>query len=162
MKVKAFTLIELMVVVAIVGMLAAALLPSISGIMDRARVAKAEAEVRSIANAILALNQDTGLWPAGNVQGSALNGANMGLISRNAALWPATWDGPYLEKSIGNGGDGLDPWGRAYVYDGGEAGSGQTCIASVGPDGVIASYNRADLTAQGDDIIVYFNQRNPR
>ena len=51
---KGFTLVELMVVLGMVGMLIAAMASSVSGAQHRAKVAKAETEVKAIAQAILA------------------------------------------------------------------------------------------------------------
>jgi prepilin-type N-terminal cleavage/methylation domain-containing protein len=63
MRSKGFTLIELAVVLAIIAVLAAVLTPMVSGYLDQARVARAQADVRTIADAIKLYNRDTGRWP---------------------------------------------------------------------------------------------------
>jgi prepilin-type N-terminal cleavage/methylation domain-containing protein len=63
MKSKGFTLIELAVVLAIIAVLAAVLTPLVSGYIDQARTARAQADVRTIADAIKLYNRDTGRWP---------------------------------------------------------------------------------------------------
>lgn len=63
MKKRGFTLIELMVVVAIIGILTIMAIPSIGGLMDRARKVKAQAELESLATAILAYHEDRVQWP---------------------------------------------------------------------------------------------------
>ena len=63
MKSKGFTLIELAVVLAIIAVLAAVLTPMVSGYLDQARVARAQADVRTIADSIKLYNRDTGRWP---------------------------------------------------------------------------------------------------
>src|SRR5438105_13609867 len=63
MKSKGFTLIELAVVLAIIAVLAAVLTPMVTGYLDQARTARAQADVRTIADAIKLFNRDTGRWP---------------------------------------------------------------------------------------------------
>ena len=63
MKSKGFTLIELAVVLAIIAVLAAVLTPMVSGYLDQARVARTQADVRTIADSIKLYNRDTGRWP---------------------------------------------------------------------------------------------------
>src|SRR2546427_11258140 len=63
MKNKGFTLIELAVVLAIIAVLAAMLTPMVNGYLDRARESRAPADVKTIANAIKAYRNDTGVYP---------------------------------------------------------------------------------------------------
>lgn len=63
MKSKGFTLIELAVVLAIIAVLAAVLTPMVTGYLDQARTARAQADVRTIADAVKLYNRDTGRWP---------------------------------------------------------------------------------------------------
>ncbi|MFH1768617.1 MAG: type II secretion system protein GspG [Candidatus Omnitrophota bacterium] len=157
---KSFTLIELMVVIAVIGVLSAVLVPSISGLVDKARVAAAQQVVKTVANAARALFLDTGLWPGGpneaDTTGRNMNAAAYGLINTDGRYGSA-WQGPYLDKAIG-----LDPWQRDYIYDGGGAEHrqiGQACFISYGQDGVNnGSVNNTSLQAQGDDIVEYLNQ----
>src|SRR5437016_5190038 len=63
MKSKGFTLIELAVVLAIIAVLAAILTPIVGGYLDQARVARAQADTKTIADSIKLYQRDTGRWP---------------------------------------------------------------------------------------------------
>jgi len=63
MKSKGFTLIELAVVLAIIAILAAILTPMVTNYLDQSRVARAQADTRTIADAIRLYQRDTGQWP---------------------------------------------------------------------------------------------------
>src|SRR5712672_831796 len=63
MKSKGFTLIELAVVLAIIAVLAAILTPIVTGYLDQARLARAQADTRTIADAVKLYQRDTGRWP---------------------------------------------------------------------------------------------------
>lgn len=58
-----FTLIEIVVTLAIIGVLAAILTPVVANYIDEARVTRANDEAQTIAKAILNFNKDTGKWP---------------------------------------------------------------------------------------------------
>ena len=60
---KGFTLIELAVVLAIIAVLAAVLTPVVTGYLEQARLSRAQADVRTIADAIKLYHADTGVWP---------------------------------------------------------------------------------------------------
>ena len=61
---KGFTLIELMIVVAIIGILTAIAFPLYANIQARARVAKAQADARTLASAVVVYSAHTGAIPA--------------------------------------------------------------------------------------------------
>ncbi len=62
---RGFTLIELMIVVAIIGILTAIAFPLYANIQARARVAKAQADARTLASAVVVYSAHTGVLPGG-------------------------------------------------------------------------------------------------
>jgi general secretion pathway protein G len=69
MRARGFTLIELAVVLAIIAVLAAILTPLVTGYLDQARVSRAQADLRTIADAIKLHQRDTGRYPIYNSGG---------------------------------------------------------------------------------------------
>jgi len=99
---KAFTLIELMLVVIIIGVLAAMVMPRLVGRSEQARMVATKSDID--ANIALALDMfevDNGRYPTTEEGLSALN-KNPGTLSN--------WKGPYLKK------EPRDGWGNVYIY----------------------------------------------
>ncbi len=158
---KGFTILEIVIVIAVIGILVGVMVPVLTNVMEEARISKAKSEVDALAKAILRLYEDTTYWPVDNDISTvaAWNDPRNGLAANNPnpAIYPG-WKGPYAIQRID-----VDPWGTPYFYDGGgrinqsERGAGQTCVMSYGPNrGENGSLNRADRQSQGDDIVFYF------
>jgi general secretion pathway protein G len=120
---KAFTLIELMLVVIIIGALVAMVMPRLTGRGEQARIAAATADIRAnIATGLKLYELDNGSFPS---ESEGLNA----LLSKPASA--QNWNGPYLEKKP------LDPWGRDYKYKcPGEHRPSDYDLYSLGKDGV--------------------------
>lgn len=99
-----FTLIEIMVVVVILGILAAVVVPNIMGKPEEARVAAAKQDIRAIEAALNMYKLDNFYYP------STQQGLEA-LVQKPGGDPPAkNWREPYLKK-LPN-----DPWGNPYQY----------------------------------------------
>jgi general secretion pathway protein G len=117
---RGFTLLELLVVMAIIGLLAGYVGPRYFAQIGKSEVKVAKAQMDSLEKALDQYRLDTGHYP-NQEQGIAA------LIKKPAN--EPRWDGPYLKKDLP-----LDPWGRAYVYKiPGE--KGEYDLVSLGKDG---------------------------
>ncbi|HEX9395303.1 MAG TPA: type II secretion system major pseudopilin GspG [Burkholderiales bacterium] len=97
-----FTLLELLVVVAIIGLLAGYVAPRYFGQVGKSEVATAKAQIDALEKALDQYRLDTGRYPATELGLAAL------------VIRPANeprWSGPYLRKDVP-----LDPWGKPYRY----------------------------------------------
>jgi len=101
---RGFTLIEIMVVVIIIGILAAIVAPNVIGRIDDAQIVKAEAEISNIKNALQFFKLDNFDYPTSE-QGIEALITNPN--DPNVRNWK---DGGYLDRMP------EDPWGRPYLY----------------------------------------------
>ncbi len=158
-KNKGFTLIEVIVVAAIIAILAGILVPMIFNQIDEAKISRAAADCKSIQTAILTFKKDTGSWPnksapatadvtllIGNApgnfplaalttlgyKGDVVLAFNSFLAADETLAYSALWKGPYQIQVE------LDPWGNAYItnaknFD--DTPSTPVWVLSAGPNG---------------------------
>lgn len=100
---KAFTLIELMVVIVIVGLLAGIVLPNVIGQVGGARLKTARIQIEEIGSALDVFRLEVGRYPNSSEGLQAL-------IERPATI--PVWNGPYLKKPVLPS----DPWGNPFQY----------------------------------------------
>jgi prepilin-type N-terminal cleavage/methylation domain-containing protein len=172
---RAFTLIEILIVLAIIATLAGILTPVAMSYVKGARIVRAQKEVEVTGKSILSFNEDTAMWPiyqhSGDVEPfynllygpGVLPFGSMDLGDRlenqlngNVPSYPTTgefaWRGPYLSSL------NTDPWGNSYIVNASELSASSTkavWVISAGPNGVMEtsfSQERSVAILQGDDI----------
>jgi general secretion pathway protein G len=115
-----FTLMELLIVLVIIGLLAALVGPTLYQRIGPARESTARAQIENFATALDSFFVDIGRYPS----------TQDGLKALRAKPESADkWNGPYLKKEIPN-----DPWGNPYVYRAPGRNGGYE-IVSYGADG---------------------------
>jgi len=165
---QGFTLIEMIVTVAIIASLAAILVPIVSSELGDTAQSRAIGDAQRIGTAVTQYIKDTRLFPTGTEGAETVEllrgegndpGANameegdgdveelLNYLTDGAANGGALWNGPYMQQIP------ADPWGnRFYVnvngyYDNAE----YVWVISAGPDGDIETAPE-DVQLQGDDI----------
>ena len=116
-----FTFFEILVVVMIIGLLAALVGPRLWRRISGAKQSAAKAQIELFGTALDAFRLDTGRYPTTEEGLKALREAPSGVNG---------WQGPYLPKEIPN-----DPWDRPYIYKC-PGDHGEYDIISYGADGV--------------------------
>ena len=154
-KARGFTLLELMVTVAILGILVATAVPLYAKYRDKARRVTVLADLRQIRIAIELLSVDTEMWPGGHPVGKTadqevwdLNGGSAGIAANDGRF--SDWYGPYMPSVP------KDPWGNDYFFDPDyHIGPAKySVVGSFGPNGI--GPNVYDF----DDIILHLPTSN--
>jgi len=103
-RTRGFTLIEIVVVITVIGILAALVAPSIFQHVGAAKSATAKSQIEMIGTALDAYRLSNGRYPTTQQGLSALT-------EIPTVDTPTNWTGPYLRKAVP-----LDPWGVPYIY----------------------------------------------
>lgn len=98
---RGFSLIELMVVMVIIGLLAALVAPRLFPKLGKGKQSAAKAQIELLSQALDQYRLDIGSYPS----------SQEGLNALMANPGQEKWDGPYLKKNVP-----VDPWGNPYVY----------------------------------------------
>ena len=164
---RGWSLMELVVVLAIIAILAAIITPMINSYVDRARINSARNDVRNLAAAIISFNTDTKTWPIYKTSGDIPNGdafdvlvtdGDEAALGGSITLWTTGSSGDLKaivnENSLGLTTSGLrkwnggymnevttDPWGTKYYFNGlhlkPDSTSNATFVLSAGPNQTI-------------------------
>lgn len=115
-----FTLIEILLVVVIIGILAAVAVPRLGGRVGQAQISAAKGSIGAISTAIDLYETDNGTLP------DNLNN----LVNKGSE---PNWNGPYVKKAESL----TDPWGTEFQYT--KQNNGIYTLVSAGPDGNFGS-----------------------
>jgi general secretion pathway protein G len=122
-KERGFTLVELLVVLAILGLLIALVAPALIHQLGSAKHKIAEQSIERLSGILDLYRLDVGSYPT--------TSQGLGALSQNTGN-VAGWNGPYVKDSSGIN----DPWGRPYVYKSPSDRPGHAFdIISLGADG---------------------------
>jgi len=118
---RAFTLVELLVVIVIIALLSSLVAPKFFGKLDSAKVKTTKAQMQMISQALDSFRLDVGRYPT-TQEGLKVLWAKSSNIKK--------WDGPYLPKPVKE-----DAWGNPYYYKQPGKESNPYDLYSLGSDG---------------------------
>jgi general secretion pathway protein G len=116
-----FTLLELLVVIVIIGLLAAYVGPKYFSQLGKSEVTITRAQIEAFEKSLDTYRLDVGRYPS--------TGEGLAALMAAPATAAAKWNGPYLKKGIPP-----DPWGHPYIYHS-PGSKGEYEIVSTGKDG---------------------------
>ena len=132
---RGFTLLELLVVIVIIGLLAAYVGPKYFSQLGKSEVTIAKAQIEAFEKSLDTFRLDVGRYPSTEEGMAALMAA--------PPTAGAKWNGPYLKKGVPQ-----DPWGQPYQYRS-PGSKGEYEIVSLGRDGQPGGAgDNADISSQ--------------
>ena len=132
---RGFTLLELLVVIVIIGLLAAYVGPKYFSQLGKSEVTVAKAQIEAFEKALDTFRLDVGRYPTTE--------EGMGALMTAPPTAGAKWNGPYQKKGVP-----ADPWGRPYQYKS-PGSKGEYEITSPGKDGQPGGTgDNADISSQ--------------
>jgi general secretion pathway protein G len=131
---RAFTLIEMLVVILILSILAALIIPRLVSRTSDAKIAAAKSDIATLSSLLQQYRVDNDKYPT----------TEDGLQSLRVQPSDApNWKGPYLTKDLP-----MDPWGNPYVYQSPGPSGQDYSIISYGADGAPGGDgDNADITS---------------
>ncbi len=119
---RGYSLLEILIVLAIIGLIAALVGPRLFAQLDKSKVTTARVQVRALETALDTMRLDIGRYPSGQ------EGLNLLVKADPQAV--TGWAGPYLSGALPK-----DPWGHPYVYEPSADGQKAPEVYSYGSDG---------------------------
>ncbi|GAK33542.1 type II secretion system protein GspG [Iodidimonas nitroreducens] len=120
---RGFTLLEMLIVIAIIAVLATLVGPRLFGQLDSSKVTTAQAQTRMLRTALDTMRIDIGRYP------TEQEGLSLLVTPPDDPALRSSWFGPYLDGSIP-----VDPWKNPYRYRAPETRGGVAEVYSYGPD----------------------------
>ncbi len=132
---KGFSLMEIILVVMIIGMLAALVMPRLVGMIGKARIKTTMSQLALFKTALTRFEFASGRYP------STIEGLEA--LIAEPATWPTQveWE-RYLDSKV----IPVDPWGEAYVYRESTAADADYDLFSKGPDRIEGNEDDIDNT----------------
>ncbi len=124
LRVRGFTLLEMLVVLVIIGMLVSMVGPRLFTKVDAAKVQTAAAQIKLLRGAVETMRMDINVYP------TVEQGLRLLTEQPTDPALRQRWKGPYLEGAVP-----LDPWGNPYVYQPPESSNQPFVLLSYGADG---------------------------
>lgn len=121
---RAFTLLEMLVVLVVLGLLAGLIGPQLFGRVGEAKITTARTQMQLIGVGLDSYRLDNGAYPV------TAQGLDALTVPPRGQPVPMNWRGPYLRKAVP-----LDPWGRPYLYRSPARGAEGFELQSLGRDG---------------------------
>jgi prepilin-type N-terminal cleavage/methylation domain-containing protein len=145
---KAFTLIELIVVIAIIAVLASVIAPSAFRSIEKAKISRATVDMKAIKTAAMAFYSDTGAWPLRGIDDDSRSSGKGFVTDDDGYGNPVPgWDGPYLQKwSVNPWGAAGSSWGSKYYWDASDTGDDNN--NGIFPEAQVIMFNVPRKSAQ--------------
>ncbi len=121
---NAFTLLEMLVVLVIIGLLVAVVGPRLFSRVDYAKVSTAKAQIKMLSTALQTYRLDVGTFPTSS------QGLRVLYYPPVNSRIHALWKGPYLQRAVPD-----DPWMHSYIYCVPGRNSHPFALFSYGADG---------------------------
>ena len=121
-RVGGYSLLEILIVLAIIAMIVALVGPRLFAQLDKSKVTAAKVQMQGLKAALSTMRLDIDRYPAPE--------EGLALLQKPVGDMVPGWAGPYMDGALPK-----DPWGRDYVYGLPDAGSDVPSLTSLGADG---------------------------
>ena len=119
---RGYTLLEMLIVLAIIAIIAALVGPRLFAQFDRSKATAAHVQAKALRSALDTMELDIGRYPT--------DSEGLALLVEPPAGGLAEWHGPYLSGALPK-----DPWGRNYIYAPPKESGQEPHVISYGADG---------------------------